>query len=57
MGSLFWPAAAREVGLVADREASPGQDDLGGALDQLLRPCHGESRVAGGRALDVIGVL
>jgi hypothetical protein len=27
MGSLFWPAAAREVGLVADREASLGQDE------------------------------
>ena len=44
----------RQVGLIADLKAPFGQDDLGGAFDQLLRAPDGQCGVVGDRALDAV---
>ena len=52
---LCLPDQFRQVCLVAHRNAPLGQDDLGGALDELLRATDGEGGVISDGALDSFG--
>lgn len=53
-GLLSLTNQLRQISLLVYREATLSQDDLGGALDQLLRATDSECRIVSDRALHAV---